>query len=295
MQDLTNRFPYLSRRSFLFAGSLAFAPGVRAADPACTLTHEKEEGPYYLDDEILRRDITEQRPGVPLVLDLKLVDSRTCAPLGNAAVDIWHCDASGLYSGFTANSPNGGPGPQSGRRPGSGLGFGPPFGGPPPDGAGRGFRPGGPPRGRQTDSTRFLRGVQLTNGAGDVQFATLYPGWYVGRAIHIHLKVHLGGAANETRYAGGHVAHTGQLFLPEDLTDRISRLAPYAQRLEIRRTLQTEDGIFRSQHGTDSMLRVERLGKTDADGFRATATLAVDPDATPAPVRGFGGPPPRGA
>jgi protocatechuate 3,4-dioxygenase beta subunit len=263
--DVASRFPYLSRRGFLIAGGMAFS-GIRAfpATPACALSGEMEEGPYYVDDETLRRDITEGRPGVPLRLAIRLVDSRSCAPLPDAALDIWHSDALGVYSGFTASNPDG---------PGM----------PPP-----GFGPGGP-RPRQIDSTRFLRGVQITDASGAVEFATLYPGWYFGRAIHVHMKVHLGGLA-EKKYSGGHVAHTGQLFFPEDVTERVAKIQPYATRLSVHRTSQAEDGIFKSQHGAASMAEMERLGKTDADGFRAVITVAVDPEATPAPVRGFGGP-----
>ena len=86
--------------------------------PACTLTSEQEEGPYYVDDETLRSDITEKKPGIPVQLAVMLVDARTCNPLGNAALDIWHCDALGVYSGFTAMSPDGGTGGPGGRGPG---------------------------------------------------------------------------------------------------------------------------------------------------------------------------------
>jgi len=265
----------LSRRSFLAAGTMALTQlAAFPATPGCTLTSEQEEGPYYIDELKLRRDITEGKPGVPLALAVRLVDSRSCSPLKNAVLDIWHCDALGVYSGFTANSPDGGPG-----------GFGGP-GGPPPAFGFRGR--GGGPRSRQSDATRFLRGVQLSDQDGLTEFATLYPGWYFGRAIHIHVKVHTGIAGGD-EYMGGHVAHTGQLFFPEDFTERIARLEPYAKRLDVHRTTQAEDGIFRSQHGAECMLRMERLGKADADGFRATVTLAIDPEAAPAPVRGFGG------
>jgi protocatechuate 3,4-dioxygenase beta subunit len=236
------------------------------ATPACTLTSEQEEGPYYIGDETLRRDITEGRPGVPLILAIRVVDAKNCAPLRDAALDIWHCDAAGVYSGFTADNPDG--------RPGGGRGMP----GPPP-GFGRG--PGGPRS--QIDATRFLRGVQISDDPGLVEFSTLYPGWYAGRAIHIHTKVHIAGEA-EKKYAGGHVAHTGQFFFPEDLTERIARLEPYIKRQGVCRTTQAEDGIFNSQHGAGCMLKMERLGKADSDGFRAAITLAIDPEATPAPV-----------
>ncbi len=273
-----------------------------SATPGCTLTGEQEEGPYYIDDEKLRANITEGRPGVPVKLRMALVDARTCAPLKNAAVDIWHCDALGVYSGFTANSPDGGgPGSDRGGR-GRGPG-GPPPDGFPPDGPPRdGFDPNGPPlefgrgfgrgpgggrgpgRG-PVDATRFLRGVQITDAKGVVEFSSLYPGWYSGRAIHVHLKAHIGGE-------GGRVAHTGQMFFPEDLTERIAKLEPYAKRLGVHRTTQTEDHVFQHQHGAEQMARIERLGKSDADGFLASVTVAVDPEASPRPV-GVGGPGPR--
>lgn len=166
---------------------------------------------------------------------------------------------------------------------------------PPPDGIqpfGRGGR--GP---RKIDETRFLRGVQMTNQQGLAEFATLYPGWYQGRAIHIHMKVHLGGEKGAETYRGRHVSHTGQLFFPEDLTERIANTEPYSKRLSVHRTTQDEDNVFRSQHGSSSMVQVERIARgADLDGFVATATLAIDPEATPRPVavggRGRGGPRP---
>jgi protocatechuate 3,4-dioxygenase beta subunit len=253
-------FLWTTRRGFLIAGALAGASGI-AGTPACTLTGEQEEGPYYIDDEKLRADITEGRPGVPLKLRIALVDSRTCAPLANSAVDIWHCDALGVYSGFASSSPDG--------PPGGGRGFG------------RG--PGsGPGRGRgPVDATRFLRGVQITDTKGVVEFSTLYPGWYSGRAIHVHMKTHMSGI-------GGHVAHTGQMFFPEDLTERIARREPYATRLGVHRTTQSEDNVFRNQHGEEQMASIERMGKTDEAGFIASFSVAVDPEASPRPVGGGG-------
>jgi protocatechuate 3,4-dioxygenase beta subunit len=282
-------FPWLTRRGFLIAGAgaLVCRTGL-SATPACVFTSEQEEGPYYVDDEKLRSDITEGKPGVPVQLRVALVDSRNCAPLANTALDIWHCDASGVYSGFTANSPDGPPGVGF---PGGGRGRG--FGGPPPGGPPSNLARGpgrGPGRGRGAiDATRFLRGVQISDALGLVQFATVYPGWYSGRAIHIHAKAHIGSAT-------GPVAHTGQFFFPEDLTERIAKLEPYAKRLNVHRTTQAEDQIFTGQQGAEQMLKIERLGKTDAEGFLATVTVAVDPEATPAPVgmRGRGPGPGQG-
>ena len=98
----------LTRRGFLIGAAVAVgsASGMPST-PSCALTAEQELGPYYIDDEKLRQDITEGRPGVPVKLRVALVDAARCAPLQNASLDIWHCDALGVYSGFTANSPDG--------------------------------------------------------------------------------------------------------------------------------------------------------------------------------------------
>ena len=270
----------LSRRAFMVGGAalISTASRILTAAPRCTLTPEQEEGPYYVDFGKARRDVTEGKPGVPLQLRVALVDAKRCEPLEAAAVDIWHCDATGIYSGFTAN----GGGDDSGR------GFGPPAGGrggPGRGGPGGTGRPGG--RGGRgqgpIDETRFLRGIQITNRQGIAEFATVYPGWYAGRTIHIHLKVHLGGSAGMERYAGGHVSHTGQLFLPEDITDQIAKMDPYVKHSNVHRTLHTEDNIFRQQGGAQSMLSLDRLQKgSNAGGFVADVVLAVDPEATPA-------------
>lgn len=276
---------YFNRRAFLqrSAALIGTSRLLRSATPVCALTSEQEEGPYYVDYEKIRQDITEGRPGIPLRLRVRLVNARTCVPLPQAALDIWHCDASGVYSGFTAGSPDG-PG-------GRGVpGFGPPpggFGGPPPEGFG-GPPPGGAPpiggRGRRTpDKTRFLRGLQLTDKDGEIEFVTIYPGWYAGRAIHIHCKVH----------TGGHVSHTGQFFFPEDITESVAKLEPYAKRLWVNRTNQSEDHVFNEEHGAAGLMKLARIeSRSDAGGFVAEALLAVDPAANPEPV-GFGGPPRR--
>ena len=283
-----------SRRAFVVTGVAAFAR-LRAmpATPSCTLTAEQEVGPYYIQNQILRPNITEDRPGLPLKLRVALVDAKSCRPLPNAALDIWHCDALGVYSGFAAGADGpGGPG-RRGPRGADSFGFVP--GMPPPPGPGM-DGPGGPggsppPESRITDASRFLRGIQLTDHEGIAEFTTLYPGWYAGRAIHIHLKVHLGGHGEGGKYAGGHVSHTGQLFFPEDITGEVARLEPYEKRLRVHRTLQSEDHVFNDEHGSTSMLSLSRLTKgTNADGFVGTVTLAVDPDATPATVGGPGGP-----
>jgi protocatechuate 3,4-dioxygenase beta subunit len=75
------------------------AAGGEPSVPDCVLTPEQDEGPFYIDLARVRRDIVEDRPGVPLALALTVVDASSCEPIRDAAVDVWHCDALGVYSG----------------------------------------------------------------------------------------------------------------------------------------------------------------------------------------------------
>ena len=74
----------------------ALAMGFTATSPVCPLATEQEVGPYYVADEMVRADIREDKPGLPLTLRLAVLDARSCRPLPNAAIDLWHCDALGL-------------------------------------------------------------------------------------------------------------------------------------------------------------------------------------------------------
>jgi protocatechuate 3,4-dioxygenase beta subunit len=245
---------------------------------------EQEIGPYYVADEMIRADISEGKPGVPLELRLALLDSRTCRPLADAAVDVWHCDALGLYSGFTASNPTDGPGGSGRQR-----------GGPPPGG---GARRGGPPPGARgdgtgqmntpTDTLTFLRGIQITGADGVVTFTTIFPGFYMGRTNHIHFKVRLDGQPRAATYAAGHTSHVGQVFFSEDINTKLMTREPYSLH-KIHRTTNAEDGIFNGQNGTLSIASIEPVNGTDlAAGARASLVAAVDPTATPAPVGGPG-------
>jgi protocatechuate 3,4-dioxygenase beta subunit len=128
-----------------------------AAEPAgdegaCILTPQAQEGPFYADPKLVRTDITESKPGVPLSLRLRVIEAGPCTAIKGARVDIWHCDAQGLYSAF----------------PGQ-----------------------GDAHNIDASGEAFLRGAQITDDAGWVTFDTIYPGWYDGRTAHIHFKVYL--------------------------------------------------------------------------------------------------------
>ncbi len=144
----------------------------------CSLMPEKTAGPFPLDQQFDRSDITEGYPGHPMRLGLRVLDE-SCAPVPGATVEIWHADATGDYSAFTDNG--------QGKDEGSG--------------------------------TTFLRGTQTADDNGIVEFLTVYPGWYSGRAVHIHLRVHL---ADET-------VLTSQMFFDSDYTATVYSGAPYAE------------------------------------------------------------------
>ena len=93
-----------------------------------------------------------------------------------------------------------------------------------------------------------MRGIQRTDASGLARFRTVYPGWYRGRTVHIHVKVHV----------AGNVVHTGQLYFPDSLTDRVFRRKPYSRRPH-RTTRNASDFVF-AQGGRRSMLKLRRVG-----------------------------------
>jgi len=114
---MTSRRSVANRRRFLgdvggllAAASLEPAFAAQPGDPltpaACLLTPAATEGPFYLDDALVRSDIRDGRPGQPLRLRLAVVDAdHGCAPVPGARVSIWHCDAEGNYSGVDGAPP----------------------------------------------------------------------------------------------------------------------------------------------------------------------------------------------
>ncbi|MFH8802353.1 intradiol ring-cleavage dioxygenase [Streptomyces sp. NPDC017936] len=248
------------------------APGARGGTgtppkDCYVLTSETVEGPYYIDADKIRRDVREDRAGIPLTLRLKVIDAGTCRPVRDAAVDIWHCDAVGVYSGYEDM--------------GSGGGGGPVPTGEPPTGVPTGAPPSGNPGGHQepTDDTRYLRGTWRTDRDGFVTFKTIFPGWYRGRCVHIHTKVHVDGEWTAGGYEGGHACHTGQFFFDEESVVATETVEPYASNTA-ERTLLTEDTIY-DQNGTAGGLLKLRYDERDiTKGVEATLTVGVDPDAT---------------
>ncbi|MEU2288744.1 intradiol ring-cleavage dioxygenase [Streptomyces sp. NPDC013178] len=265
--------------------STAFASASSTATTCYRLTSETTEGPYYIDADKLRQDITEDKEGIPLTLQLKVIDSETCKPVADAAVDIWHCDALGLYSGYESFSQGGGTAPTdapTGTPTGTptdvpsgtptDVPSGTPTGAPPSGGGGGGHE-------EPTSDTRYLRGTWKTDKQGRVTFRTVFPGWYQGRCVHIHTKVHVDGEWTDAGYEGGHACHTGQFFFDEESVLAAAEVEPYSTSTTTRTTL-TEDTIYDQSGTTGGLLKLKYNKKNIAKGVIASITVGVDPDAT---------------
>ncbi|CAE6343752.1 unnamed protein product [Rhizoctonia solani] len=236
----------------------------------CVTAPEVTEGPYYVNNEYLRQDISEDQEGVPLVLDIGVIDVTTCQPLDQALVEIWHCNATGQYSGFTTASlaiPGGG----NSTAPGGNSTA--PVNGTAPTGT---ESAGAAPTG-----VTFLRGGWATNSEGMVEFKSVYPGYYTGRTVHIHTMV-------QTNYSvatngsiishAGSLHHIGQLFFEDTLNDAIVTQGVYANTTQSR-TYNTEDNILDSENadGYNAIASTELLGESETDGILAYITIGVDP------------------
>ncbi|MFI6033907.1 intradiol ring-cleavage dioxygenase [Streptomyces sp. NPDC051315] len=231
-----------------------------------TLMSSVTEGPYYLDGALVRKDITEGKSGVPLTLRLTVVDATDgCTPVPGAAVEIWHCDAWGYYSGYTTANPGG-------------------------------SAPAESEDGSTADDNTYLRGYQIANANGVVTFETIFPGWYTPRTCHIHLKVHTGGQKEDGTYEGGRVNYTGQLFFADDIAEEIFTLQPYAQHSGSYTRLD-DDMVYDGGGASGGLLTLERVKKADASkGYRGFLTIGIDPDAENTGAgSGGGGTPPADA
>jgi protocatechuate 3,4-dioxygenase beta subunit len=191
-----------------------------AASP-CVVKPELTEGPFFVDEKLQRSDIRSDpasgapKAGVPLALAFRVGTLRggSCAALAGATVDVWHCDAGGVYSDEATNG---------------------------------------------TTGQKFLRGYQVTNADGAASFATIFPGWYQGRAVHIHFKIRTKGSE-----------FTSQLFFDDAVAVEIHSQPPYAARGPSPMK-NASDSIYRSA-GRQLLLPLTREG----DGYRTTFDVAL--------------------
>lgn len=197
--------------------------------PSCIVRPEQTLGPYFVDEMLNRSDITSDpldgsvKEGMPLqlVFNVYRLDGSSCTALAGATVDIWHCDAAGIYS----------------------------------DVEDPGFN---------TRGQRFLRGYQLTDLEGRAEFATIFPGWYQGRTVHIHFKIRTADSSQQA------YDFTSQIYFDDSLTDEVHAQPPYASKGQ--RTVRNDgDGIYRNA-GDQLTLEANRSG----DGYAGTFNIGLE-------------------
>jgi len=198
-----------------------------STNASCVVTPSLTEGPYFVDERLNRSDLRLDpatgavKAGIPLTIAMKLsriASGGDCSALPNALVDMWHCDALGVYSDVSSQN---------------------------------------------TIGQKFLRGYQVTDSSGNVQFTTVYPGWYQGRAVHIHFKV------RTTPGASSGLEFTSQLFFDESLTDIVHAQAPYSTKGR-RDTTNASDGIYQSG-GSQVLIPLSASG----GGYTGTFNIGV--------------------
>ena len=212
--------------------------------PVCQLSPEQVAGPYFRNPKLIRRNISEGMDGIPLVLRLTIVDAMTGQPVSGALVDIWHCNARGAYSGWSKIDP---------------------------DKEVDVDDIGSIPR---TDDDTYLRGGQFTDKMGIVRFTTIYPGFYAGRALHIHVAVRI--TAGNNFLHERHVAWVGQLYFPQVTSRSVLNAREYSGRGTWALSNE-QDVIYQSMGGEASTLSVHTIGRdSNEDGFFGHMTIGVD-------------------
>ena len=202
--------------------------GSTSGSATCVLSAALTEGPYFVDEKLNRSDIRTDpttgvvSAGIPLSLTFNVsrVANSACTPLTGAYLDVWHCDAAGVYSDVSGST------------------------------------------------RQFLRGYQITDVNGVAAFSTIYPGWYSGRAVHIHFKLRLFAGTTKT------YEFTSQFFFDDTLTDSAYTQSPYSSRPG-RDTRNANDGIYNSLSTTDKAGLTLQTSKT-SDGYAGVINLGVN-------------------
>ena len=189
----------------------------------CDLSPSETAGPFPIKTpaQLVQENIVGNRTGVALLITLTVQDqSDDCNPLSGVLVDLWHCDAEGNYSQY------------------------------------------GGTQMQQTDYTSedFLRGRQTTDSNGQVSFISIFPGWYMGRAPHIHLEI-LDSNENSIRVT--------QIAFPKDICDTVYATAGYNGEAD---TLNASDNVF--SDSLDGNMLDSLTGNT-TDGYTLLKTIIV--------------------
>ena len=196
-----------------------------SSDGSCVVSPSETKGPFPIKtpSQLVLENITSDRIGIALLINLKIENKNNdCAPLANVLVDIWHCDKDGNYSEY------------------------------------------GGTQMQQTDytSVHFLRGRQTTNSSGEVSFISIYPGWYQGRAPHVHVEV--------LTNSGSSLLVT-QIAFPETISSTVYSSANYAAHGQAD-TKNANDNVF-----SDSLSQeLATLTGNLTDGYTLSKTITVN-------------------
>ncbi|KAG2386365.1 hypothetical protein C9374_002811 [Naegleria lovaniensis] len=202
---------------------------VRRGLLSCVTSPSETEGPYYVSGMPYRADITESRPGIPMTLYITILDLSTCLAANssqNVTVEIWHCDFAGIYSHYEEASKN--------------------------------------VQNPKTDSNIYFRGKVFANSTGMATFNTIYPGWYTGRDVHIHVRI----------WQGTSLRLTSQFSFDDNLTAKVGQIYPYTANTN-QRTYLSSDNVFKD-NGVLGMLNIVQVDSSNMSaGFDAHVTMGV--------------------
>lgn len=205
------------------SGEGAVAPA-SAAGASCVLAPEVTEGPYWVDERLQRSDVRGGQEGVPLSLDLYVYRADdSCEPHQGAVVDIWHCNAEGLYSDEAVEG---------------------------------------------TSGQTWLRGYQETDASGKASFTTIFPGWYSGRAVHIHVRVRAFSGSSTT------YDFTTQIFFDEADAEAVYATSPYSSHGTKANTSNASDSIYRQEAQAGNVL-MPTLSGNASSGYSGTVGIGL--------------------
>jgi protocatechuate 3,4-dioxygenase beta subunit len=206
-------------------------PGGGAADPdgaegaSCLVAPSVTQGPYWVDEGLKRSDVRGGQTGIPLVLKLYVFRADdSCSLQEGAIVDIWHCNAGGLYSDEAVEG---------------------------------------------TTGETWLRGYQVTDANGLATFTTIYPGWYSGRTIHIHVRVRVFSGSSTT------FNYTTQIFFSESDNSTVIATSPYNSRGTSKDTSNASDMIYQQEAQAGNVLLPTLAGDTSS-GFSGTVSVGLN-------------------
>lgn len=229
-QSLTAVYAGNSTYATSTSAALSLTVGTSTTAACATETLEGEEGPYFVDDSasgyfrsniVSNLDGSDTQTGIPLALTVYIYDAKNnCAAMQNVQVDIWHCNAAGVYSAESSES---------------------------------------------TSSQSWLRGYQLTDANGKVEFQTILPGWYQGRTTHVHMR--LRSTYDSTDNSG---TNTMQVFFDQTLIDTLATsVAPYSSE-GTNSTTNASDRVYSQQEKGTTLLT---LSGSDTAGYTATFNI----------------------